>query len=313
MRIAFFYVVATLLTLALATLYSRFFDGADFLSLFYSLQLHFSVACALVALVLVAIKTRSLYAWFMLFASCVLIGHSFALMRASTMPPVTEEQAANGILLRVLSFNILFGNPKGQEIADIVRNSGADVVAVMEAHPLRPHLEALKTIYPYRLGCASPQSVCDLMLLSKYPLMDGNFGNLSALWKNRLVTAAVSVNGKRVNLVAAHLSKPYYDEFHRREAMRLARLIANLQGPVVLTGDFNASSMAPDMQTLLRTSGLHKVLWEAATWPVRAGAYGIAIDHVYVRAPMRFRALQQVGPAGSNHYGVLADLVLTEG
>ena len=60
----------------------------------------------------------------------------------------------------------------------------------------------------------------------------------------------------------------------------------------------------PEPVTELKTAE-----WEPATWPIRAGAFGVPIDHVYARAPLKIKSLtrlaeqaardnNEVGPRG---------------
>jgi endonuclease/exonuclease/phosphatase (EEP) superfamily protein YafD len=52
---------------------------------------------------------------------------------------------------------------------------------------------------------------------------------------------------------------------------------------------------------------------EPNTIPVDAPALGLAIDHVFVRDPLRIETLtREADPLGSNHFGLIADLVLID-
>jgi endonuclease/exonuclease/phosphatase (EEP) superfamily protein YafD len=59
--------------------------------------------------------------------------------------------------LKVMSFNIMGDNSfdNGGKIADAMIASGADVVMIQESAPLGPHIDRIKVVYPYRLGCGA--------------------------------------------------------------------------------------------------------------------------------------------------------------
>ncbi|MFB2606645.1 endonuclease/exonuclease/phosphatase family protein, partial [Rhizobium phaseoli] len=80
-----------------------------------------------------------------------------------------------------------------------------------------------------------------------------------------------------------------------------------------LSGDFNSSAIAPSIQGLLRDQKLKTLAPEPATWPIAAGAFGIAIDHIFARAPLRLISLKRLDDnLGSNHSGLIAEFALDE-
>jgi endonuclease/exonuclease/phosphatase (EEP) superfamily protein YafD len=189
--------------------------------------------------------------------------------------------------------------------------SGADVVSILEAEPLLSELPRLLKIYPYYIGCGVGMEQCDTLVLSKRPLIEPRIRNLGLLWRNRLTISTIDFDGQKINFLAAHLTKPYYDEFHGLEIEDLAEIIPSLSGPLVLAGDFNTSILAPDVQYLMRSQGLGTVSLEPATWPIRAGAFGIPIDHIFTRAPLRLKSVRRIENSfGSNHFGLMAEFVV---
>jgi endonuclease/exonuclease/phosphatase (EEP) superfamily protein YafD len=91
----------------------------------------------------------------------------------------------------------------------------------------------------------------------------------------------------------------------------LAKALGSIDGPLVLSGDFNSSAIAPSIQAFLREQKLKTITPEPATWPIGAGALGIAIDHIFARAPLHLTSLKRLNDnLGSNHSGLVADFVL---
>ena len=311
MKVILFHVSATLLGLALAVFALRYvapdFWGPAFI---FSLQLHAGVAMVLLALFCFALRPGA-FAVTLAGASLFVLCHGI-LMVWNSLPPARAAEAAGGQNLRVLSFNILGENlENGGAITDYILQSGADLAYVMEAEPVGPHLDRLSKTYPYRIGCGEHTSTCDLLLLSKYPLEAIYVGNLSELRKDRFATARIHLGGATVNLVAAHISKPYFDSYHADELAGLGEALGKMEGPVLLAGDFNAATIAPDMQGLLKRSGMTTTGFEPATWPIDAGALGVSIDHIFIRQPLMAQKLSRIPSSfGSNHYGLIADLIM---
>lgn len=310
MRIMVFHVSATLLGLALAIFALRY--ASDFWggAVVFSLQLHAGVAMVLLALLCLGLRP-GVFTLSMVCATVLILSHAI-LMIWNAQPPALPLQIANKQNLRVLSFNVLGENlENGSAITDYILHSGADIAYVMEAAPVGQYLDRLSKTYPYRIGCGEHTSTCDLLVLSRYPLEMISVGNLSDLRKDRFAMARIHFGANTLTLAAAHLSKPYFDNYHAHELVGLANALIKTEGPLLLAGDFNAATIAPDMQKLLKRTGMTTAGWEPATWPIAAGVFGLPIDHVFIRGPLMAQKLARIpSNFGSNHYGLIADLIL---
>lgn len=313
MRVTVFHVSATLLGLALAVFALRYTTDFWAPAVVFSLQLHAGAAMLLLALLCLALRPGAL-ALSMVGATVFILSHAI-LMVWNTQPPERSLQIASAQNLRVLSFNVLGENlENGSTITDYILRSDSDIAYVMEAAPLGPYLERLSQTYPYRIGCGEHTSTCDLLVLSRYPLEMVTVGNLSDLRKDRFAMARIHLGAITLNLAAAHLSKPYFDHYHTYELTGLADALTKTEGPLLLAGDFNAATIAPDMQMLLKRTGMTTAGREPATWPIDAGGFGVPIDHIFIRAPLMAQKLSRIpSNFGSNHYGLIADLILPAG
>ncbi|NKJ40317.1 endonuclease/exonuclease/phosphatase family protein [Rhizobium sp. SG570] len=244
MRVILFHVSATLLGLALAVFALRY--TADFWgpAVAFSLQLH--AGAAMVPLALFCLVLRPGAVSLTMLCAAVLIICQAALMVWNSLPPTFLVETGGTLNLRELSFNILGENlENGGAITDYILQSGADIAYVMEAAPVGSHLDRLSKTYPYRIGCGDHTSTCDLMLLSKYPLENIYVRNLSDLRKDRFAMARIHLGGTTLNPAAAHLSKPYFDNYHADELVGLGDALSKIEGPLLLAGDFNAATIGP--------------------------------------------------------------------
>ncbi len=273
-----------------------------------SFQLHIAVVCILLSL-LVFWAARNTISVILVVWSLVLGGHALAMMlefSTSASPP------ANAKPFRLLSFNVLMENAANADaIADTILASNADAVYLFEAGALESALPRLSLTYPYRLGCYQGTPTCDLLILSKRPLNEGHFHSLSDLRRDRFAMAQIDFEGTELTLAAGHITKPYFDDYHRDELDEVSELIFKVTGPLILAGDFNSASIAPDMRAFLASNDLKKAFWEPATWPIEAGSFGIAIDHIFAREPaMLMKTTRLADNLGSNHYGLVADFMI---
>jgi endonuclease/exonuclease/phosphatase (EEP) superfamily protein YafD len=279
-------------------------------ALLQTLRFHLGGAMLLGALMLLVLGTWPRALLFALVAAISLGEGGWFVYRLQALRAEAAE-APRTPFMRMLSYNILNGNTEnGAAIADYIEGSGADVAFVLEAAPVFPHLAELAAVYPHRFGCDAERS-CDLMVLSKTPLVDAQFHDLGRTWSNRLITAETTIDGRTINLVAAHMVKPYFDYASIIEARNLRRVLDGIEGPLVLAGDFNAAPWSDNIEFMVRNSRLVSGPWYPATWPVALGPLGVPIDNMFTRDGLFIETLEAMPDSiGSNHRGLIADISL---
>ena len=275
-------------------------------------SLRFHIAAGLLGLVLLLFiggAWRRALLFLLVFA--VSAGQGLAIIYRQQEVRIEAQATGTKPLFKVLSFNLLSGNEEnGGRIADFIIASGADVVMLMEASPLGPYRDKVMAAYPYHAGCDIGAD-CATVLLSRTPLENGTVGSLSTIWPDRLITAATTIGGQRINIVGAHLVKPYFDEFPYEEIDALISTINRLEGPLVLAGDFNSAAWTGNIDWLVRDARLAPGPSYPATWPVRAGPLGVPIDNVLTRPPLVVQHVEALDDAmGSNHRGLMAEIGL---
>ncbi|WP_332909344.1 endonuclease/exonuclease/phosphatase family protein [Agrobacterium leguminum] len=273
-----------------------------------SFQLHIAIVCILLSC-LVFWLTRDAVSALLVVWSFALAIHAIAmLLEFST----SATPAPGAKPFRLLSFNVLMDNAANADaIADTILESGADAVYLFEAAALKSALPRLQQTYPHRLGCYTGTPGCDLVILSKRPLLEGRFHSLSDLRRDRFAIAHIDLDGTELTLAAGHITKPYFDDYHRDELDEVSEILFRVTGPLILAGDFNSASIAPDMRAFLAANDLKKATFEPATWPTEAGRFGIAIDHIFAREPATLMKTTRLPDSlGSNHYGLMADFMI---
>ncbi len=301
-------VLSVLVTLALIVLFSRYVTDIWYLYIVYSVGVQIGLVLTAASLLILALK-RSVFGWALVALSVFVTLHSWILLGefGHAAPPNAP------IRLKLLTFNILGSNSlNGKGIADKIMASGADVVFLQESAPIGPHIDAIKTVYPYRTGCGVLTITCDLSLWSKRPFINAEVKTVSPLFRDRFMIASINIDGEVIHFATAHLSKPYFDEAHAVELKRIAKIINATQGPFVLGGDFNAAVLALDLRKFLHSTGMNTFTREPNTWPVGAIRAGVAIDHIFVRQPLAITSLERLPDnLGSNHFGLMAEFTLS--
>lgn len=302
--------ICVIVSLVLMAIGTRYVHPHWILGTLYSLQLHAAAVCVAAVAVALLIK-RHFVVWLLFAVSLLFAGHAVLMSRGFAAPMTSAD--ANAPTFKLMSFNILNDNfDQAEDIVETIRSSGADLVNIMEAAPLRVYMNELAKTYPYRVGCGALIEDCDQLMLSKVPIEAPMVQSLSDIFPDRFILAKVTVAGRPINFVGMHTTKPYFDNFHSLELDRAALAISETSGPLLLSGDFNASSLAPNMRRFLNNTDLATAPFEPATWPIRAGVFGLPIDHVYARAPLKIKSLTRIADAhGSNHYGLIAEIAIT--
>lgn len=306
-------IIGTIAFLLIAALAGRYVSGHWLFFTFASFQIQgAAVAAALAAIAW--ILNRNAVASLLVIAALGIGYHGYAMLSDFKQDPPAPPPSYPADL-KVMSFNIMGDNSfdNGGRIADAMIASGADVVMIQESAPLGPHIDRIKQTYPYRLGCGAQTITCDQSLWSKTPLVAGEVKTASPLYRDRLLLASIQFGRNRINFANVHTTKPYFDNIHAIELRLIRGQILDFgkrnPGPFVVAGDYNASILTPDVRTFAAEVKLMTADREPATWPVGAPTVGMAIDHIFVSDPLRFRSLTTLPDTfGSNHFGLVAEL-----
>lgn len=242
-----------------------------------------------------------------LLAALALLAAGLGAIAWRTVRPVENALAR----LELAQFNMNVANSNGAAIADWLVATRPDVAVLLEAWPLRAHLERLAAIFPYRIGCDT-EDACDLLVLSGLPLDEPRLLDLPAA-PGRLATARIERSGVVVAIVAAHWSKFFFSDLHERQSLatEAAARAARRGARVVVAGDMNATQWDPELRRLVSALDLgHPARW-TPTWPRRLGVAGAQIDHVTISDGLAFEAIEAMPWAlGSNHRGQLARIAI---
>jgi vancomycin resistance protein VanJ len=248
------------------------------------------------------------------------------LPRMNTPPPAEP--------LVVLTFNALGFNPDPAHTMRVIRDSAADLVALQELNPeTATRIEReLPAIYPYRW--LEPQSGArGGGILSKHPFTRSQPALFRHGWPATPMVAFVDVSGTRVTVVRFHAASGS-EHFYRREqqARALAAYAQAHEGPLIITGDLNATDQ--NRAYTLLAEQLDDS-WREAGWgfghtfpgpptkkhggsrPTIAGVpaplWLLRIDYVFHSRELRTSAARLARPSeGSDHRGVIATLVLDQ-
>jgi endonuclease/exonuclease/phosphatase (EEP) superfamily protein YafD len=190
---------------------------------------------------------------------------------------------------------------------------GADVLVVVEL--TQPSMEGLHAAgvdeqYPYAVEDARP-GTRGSAIYSRYPMRARGVEELGGA---RMARATVELPGGAVTVVAVHTTQPLASLRALRDQLeRLGTLVEEIDGPVVLAGDFNATRQHQPFRELLDTGLTDAHLatgrgW-SATWPAghRFPPFAL-IDHVLVSGELSVASAGEVTITGTDHRAVVAEV-----
>jgi endonuclease/exonuclease/phosphatase (EEP) superfamily protein YafD len=105
---------------------------------------------------------------------------------------------------------------------------------------------------------------------------------------------------------------PSNQERHRSQIEALTALVNEESGPTVVLGDFNATPFSLILKRFERGTGLRR-LTALASWPSHVQLPQVAIDHIFVSPDIEASAVRLGAAGGSDHYPVIADLIIPQG
>jgi endonuclease/exonuclease/phosphatase (EEP) superfamily protein YafD len=309
---------ASVAAIAASTILAELGETWWIADLFAHFRYHYVVGAVLLALVALALGRRGAG----IVAALLIVPQLWA-MAAPPRTPLAEKTPA-ATTLRVMSVNVLWSNQRFDDVAAAIERELPDVVSLQEIWPRwYPVLERLTARYPHVAPADWRNGTSDNIVLSRWPIGESRvvvppkqyrpFGH---------VDATVLVNGRPIRVLAVHPPLPAsgrHTETRQANLDYYAQVAAATETPLLIVGDFNITPYSPRFRALLREGGLRYVHlgwgWPRS-WPSASrGNYqryirGFPIDHILTSSHFAVTSARSLEDVGSDHYPVVADLVL---
>jgi len=229
--------------------------------------------------------------------------------------------------LRVLSFNVLADNTRFDAVVAVIRESGADVVALQELSlPLADFLAAhLDEEYPHQALHPNAQATAGQAVLSRYPVLQDEYWRYDwlpvALAHQRVLIDSPGAQFAFYNIHLAHpgMGPQFFEPCYRsRELAAILQRATQEQVPIILAGDFNMPDLSDDYATITaHYRDAFREVGRGLGWTFPQTGTGLPrflrLDYVFYSADLQ-AAAAHVGPkaAGSDHHPLHATLLFNQ-
>jgi endonuclease/exonuclease/phosphatase (EEP) superfamily protein YafD len=269
---------------------------------------------------LLSLLVAAVAAWRRWWPGAAVTGACAALLLALLVPLVVPDRApesAPGVRVRVLAANVAGNDFVAGRMITAVRRWDVDVLSVVELAPrvmVAYDAEGAKSLFPHRALQPRP-GFSGTGLYSRLPL-----ASAPSPHGTRFAVAAAELRAPGavpVGLLSVHVPAPTDRGATAQWRHDMRALPASGSGPPrVLAGDFNATLDHAELRRLL-DRGYHDAAERAGvalrpTWPAGESLLPtlVTIDHVLADRRIRVVSVRSVAIPGSDHRGVLADLLL---
>lgn len=213
----------------------------------------------------------------------------------------------------LLSANLNGHNDNVTAVLDNVAAEQPDVV-VLQEYTFRwaANLAGLKTQYPHYFELPREDNF-GLALYSRWPL--ASVETLALGDSTPAIVAELATAHGRLQVIGVHFLPPLTADRaaqRGRQFEALAKLAADINTPLAVVGDFNATPWSPEFRRWIEATGLHNGIdgrGVTYTWPTTMPIFRIPIDACVVNDGLTIVAQRRGNHIGSDHYPLVTTLV----
>lgn len=235
------------------------------------------------------------------------------------VPDFKSEEGSHSSV-RILIVNVLMTNRNAQELLKIIENHDPDVVLAMEVNQWWVNqLEVLEQEYPnivgHPLDNAYGMSLYSKLLLKSMDIEFLKHPDVPSFHAVMTLPSGQNFFFHGIHPVAPVPSSKYPDNLGEKEVAlaKVGMMVAQEELPSIVAGDFNDVSWSRttrffEDQGNLKNVRLGRGLYNSFNaqslimrWP---------LDHFFVTTEFRLKELKRLPGFGSDHFPVLAELVL---
>jgi endonuclease/exonuclease/phosphatase family metal-dependent hydrolase len=251
-------------------------------------------------------------------------------------PPAASQSSAEVAQfpkrLKVLTFNVDHFESGIDRFIDFLRKQNADLIFLQEVPRVAPGRQDAAVRIAGALGGfhvlsaatlnIPPTQGCDQAILSRFPLSDARALTAAKGGWVYAVQAAVNESGRSLRVFSVHThstSRLTVAQIVQSSTARIAEIsallesVANLDGDVIVAGDFNAATWMPEYYALTRQLTDFGAVSPGAKLSFPSDRPSVRIDYFFGRGNLAARSYEVLDNRLSDHRPVVAELELKPG
>ena len=228
----------------------------------------------------------------------------------------------------IVSFNLDRKNKNYDSVITYLSSIKADIIFLTEVtKEWRPRLRKLKKLFPYyfevpewtpsdkqepKLWLRKGDPAMSVALFSRLPCTFVEGLSLGVAERSLAIRSHFFKNGYLLNLIGVQLLMPlpaYEARLQETELNGLATFANELNGPLLVIGDFNLTPYSSRFKKLLEKTDLNRASNGInPTYPAQVGLFGLPLDHTLFKGAIRLDV--NAGPfLGSDHRPIISTLI----
>lgn len=229
--------------------------------------------------------------------------------------------------LKIMSYNIhhgksLLGRYTLDEIANIIEESGADIIGLQEVdsnfvrskfqNQLKYLADKLSMNYAYGDNVNIVGAKYGNGILSKYPIE--SYENLklpSGKEQRGLLAAVIDIDGNKINFLNTHLGLTSSERLV--QVNTISKYIDTLLGEVILVGDFNDVHRSRSVHEMTKKlSDIGYITNNSRVPTFEVALLSKRIDYIFISKNIKANKYKVIRSNASDHYPIVADVKITE-
>lgn len=222
--------------------------------------------------------------------------------------------------IKILTSNVLMPNRSANKLIELVRLHQPDVVVTLETDTWwQEALQPIHGDYPHRIN-RPIDNLYGMHLYSKYPLQDVKVLDLIEHNVPSIHCHLVLKDDLKVKCYFLHPAPPSPTENatampRDRELLMIAREVADMAEPIIVTGDLNDVAWSPTTRAFRRISGLKDPRMGRGMFNTFHANYPFMrwpLDHIFHSEHFELGTIQRMPSIDSDHFPLLSELVYIE-
>jgi endonuclease/exonuclease/phosphatase (EEP) superfamily protein YafD len=276
-----------------------------------------------VGIVLVALLTRGKLRDAVLIYCFMGLAASAQVVIPEAFGGLQQRPVAAGATIRMMTHNLFGLNYRMDQVSRAIFSEDPDIIVFQEyfgeqasgLHPL------LTQRYPYFVRCQGGKRA-NLGLYSRLPFDVAEDGQCpdNAYVTDRtahILARFMSEDGKPFTVLTSHMDWPFPVARQHAQLAQLADVVSDIDGPLVLAGDFNSTPWSYTLRDFVADTGLVRETMNLLTYPMRwfyLRAWRdtlpfLPLDHVMTRG-LTVHKLHAGEPTASDHLPVVFEFTV---